>query len=83
MSSVRHWLGAHNLRRENALTFVMRKVLDRGRGLRQPVYYGRVVESPGEVGLSPFAKKADVLGLRWEQGVEFWQYLFLTIVRSE
>ena len=34
-------------------------------------------------GLSPLAKKAGVLGPRWERDVEFCQVLFLTIVRSE
>ena len=49
----------------------MCEVFDRGRGLRQPVYYGRVVESPEEVGLSPSVREAGVFGLRWEQDTEF------------
>ena len=72
LSNVRHWLGVQFLQRVThwylsgnpfwAAATVQDKqfVVDARRKGRQ------------DVGLSPFAKKADVLGLRWEQGVEFW-----------
>ena len=40
-------------------------------------------KDPEVVDLSPFSKRADVLGSQWEQDVEFWRILFLTTVRSD